>query len=73
MWLLNNKKHFSLKNTFKVALQYLFNEFILFKLNFKLDIDPKMRTLENLEKFLKKRVATLICHTNNFLFVFLTI
>ena len=42
-----------LKNTFKVALQYLFNVLILFNtvFNFKLKIDPKMRTFKNPEKF----------------------
>ena len=57
---------------FKVALQYLFNVFMLFnivfnlKLNFKLKIDPKMHNLRNLKviwktwkKILKKQVATL--------------
>ena len=52
-------KKFSLKNTFKVALQYLFKFFILintvfnFKLNFRLKIDPKMCTFKNLEEILK--------------------
>ena len=47
---------FLLKNTFKVALQYLFSVFILFnivynlKLNFKIKIDSKMRTFKNLEE-----------------------
>ena len=46
---------FFLKKILNVALQYLFNAFILFiivfnlKLNFKLKIDPKMRTFKNLE------------------------
>ena len=45
-----------IKITCKVPLQYLFNVFILFnivfnhKLNFKLKIDPKMRTFKNLEE-----------------------
>ena len=62
------RNFFFLKNTFKVALQYLFDVFIMFntnfKLNFKLKIDPNMLTCknqeENLEHFLKKRVATLL-------------
>ena len=37
----------------------LFNTVSYLKLNFKLKIDPKMCTFKNLEKFLKKRVATL--------------
>ena len=50
---------FSLTNTFEVALQYLFNVFILFntvfylKFNFKLKIDPKICTFKNLEEILK--------------------
>ena len=50
---------FFLKNTFKVAQQYFFNIFILFyigfnlQLNFKLKIDPKMRTFKNLEEIRK--------------------
>ena len=50
---------FFFKNTFKVALQYLFNVFIPFnvvfnpKLNFKLKIDPKMRTFKKLEEIFK--------------------
>ena len=57
---------------FKVALQYLFNVFILFntvsylKHNYKLKIDPKLCILKNLEEiwktwkiFLIKRVETL--------------
>ena len=45
---------FLLKNTFKVALQYLFNILILLnivfnhKLNFLLKIDPKKCTFKNL-------------------------
>ena len=56
---------FFLKKTFKAALQYLFNIFKLItivfnlKLNFKLNLDQKMRTFKNLEKILKKRVETL--------------
>ena len=52
----SSKIFFLLKNIFKVALQYLFNVFILFntilylKLNFKLKIDPKMCTFKNLEE-----------------------
>ena len=62
---MSSSKIFLLKNTFKVALQYIFNIFKLFntvsylKLNFKPKIDPKMCTFKNLEKFLKKQVATL--------------
>ena len=54
----HQKIHF-LKNTFKVALQYLFNVFILFnivfnlKLNFILKIDQKMRTFKNLDEIWK--------------------
>ena len=50
---------FILKNIFTVALEYLFNVFILFntasylKLNFKLKIEPKMYTFKNLEKIWK--------------------
>ena len=46
---------FLLKNTFKVALQYFFNVFILFKTvsYFKLKIDPKMCTFENQEEIWK--------------------
>ena len=64
----HHQKFFLLKNTFKVALQYLFNVIILLnivfnrKLNFKQKIDPKMRTfkkpgryLENLK--LKKKTS----------------
>ena len=46
-------------NTFKLALQYLFNVLLLFntvfyfKLNFKLKIDPKMSFFKNLEKIWK--------------------
>ena len=67
----HHQKYF-FKNTSKVTLQYLFNVFVLFspvsylKLNFKLKIDPKMGTFNNLEKILKKRVATLFleCETS---------
>ena len=51
-------KNFFLINTIKVALQYIFNDFILFnivfnlKLNFRQKIDPKMHTFKNLEKIL---------------------
>ena len=50
-----NIKFFLLKNTLKLAIQYLFNVVILIntvfslKLNFKLKIDPKIGTFENLE------------------------
>ena len=52
-------KSFLLKNISEVALQYLFNVFILYniisylKLNFKLKIDLKMCILKNLEEILK--------------------
>ena len=55
----HNKKNFSLKDTFEVILQYIFNVFIVFNIVFKLKVDPKMRTFKNLEKIKKKRVATL--------------
>ena len=48
-----------LKNIFKVAIQYLFNVFVLFntvsylKLSFKLKIDPKMFTFKILEEIWK--------------------
>ena len=48
-----------LKNIFKLALQYLFNVFILFntgsylKLNFKLKIEPKICTFKNVEEIWK--------------------
>ena len=54
----NQKKNF-LKNTFKVAIQYLFNVLLVFnivfylKLYFKLKIDPKMRSFNNLEEIFK--------------------
>ena len=63
---------FFLKSTFKIAKQYLLNIFILFyiviktKLNFKIKIDPKMRTFKNLEEIWKtwkkfrKKSATLL-------------
>ena len=56
---------FLIKNIFKVALHFLFNVFILFntvsyiEITLKLKIDPKMCTFKNLEKVLKKQVATL--------------
>ena len=71
-FLFNIRNFFLLKNTLKVALQYLYNLFILFKtvyyfqLNLKLKIDPKMCTFKNMKKFgkpgiiKKKRVTTLI-------------
>ena len=67
----SSSNNFFLKNSFKVALQYFFNVFILFnivsnlKLNFKLKMDPKMCTFKNLEKNQKNRVATLL---NQFLY-----
>ena len=51
--------NFFIKYTFEIALQYLFNVFILYntifylKLNFKLKIDPKMCTFKSLEEILK--------------------
>ena len=48
-----------IKNTFKVAFEYLFNVFILFntvsylKLSFKLKFYPKMCTLKTWIKFIK--------------------
>ena len=62
----HHQKIFFLQNAYKVALQRLFNNFILFnisfnlKFSFKLKIDPKMRTFKNMEEIWKKRVATLI-------------
>ena len=55
----HNQKIFFLKNTSKVALQYLFNVFVLFnivfnlKFNFKLKIDQKVRTFKNLKEIMK--------------------
>ena len=57
--LCHHQNFFFLKNTFKVALQYLFDVFKLFNivfnllLDFKLKIDPKIRTFKNLEEFWK--------------------
>ena len=56
---LSPSKMFILKNTFKVALQYHFNIFLL-ELNFKLEIELKMFTFENLEKIYQKHLATLL-------------
>ena len=55
MKLFCHHQHFLLKNTFKEALHYLFNVFILFNTvsNLKLKIDPKMCTFRNMEKILK--------------------
>ena len=55
---LSSSKIFLLKIIFKVALQYLFNVFILFntvylKLNFKLQTDPKVCNFKTWRKFLK--------------------
>ena len=56
-FLFNIRNFFLLKNTLKVALQYLYNLFILcktvyyFQLNLKLKIDPKMCTFKNMKKF----------------------
>ena len=53
----HHQNFFLLQNTFEVALQYLFNVFIMFNtvfyLNFKLEIDPKIFTFKNLEEILK--------------------
>ena len=52
---------FKLKNTFKVAYQYLFNVVVLLnivfslKLNFKLKIEPKTCTFKNVEEIFKKQ------------------
>ena len=46
-------KYFFLKNTSKLAYQYLFNVFILINIFFKLKEDPKMRAFKSLEKFWK--------------------
>ena len=56
---LSSPKKVLIKKTFKVTLQYLFNVFIQFntvsfiKVNFELEIDPKMITFENLEEICK--------------------
>ena len=63
MWIkfLSSSFFVFLKNTFRVALQFLFNVFILLnidfnlKLDFKLKIDQKMRTFKNLEEIWKTR------------------
>ena len=63
--LVNYQKKFLIKNTFKVVLWYLSNDFILlntvfnFKLSFKLKIHPKTRTFKNLEEISEKPVVTL--------------
>ena len=56
------------KNTFKVALQYLFNVYILFNSvsYFKLKINQKMCTLKNLEKIWRK-MAALSLFVQNFI------
>ena len=49
----HHQKLFLLKNIFKLALQYLFNVFMLFNTIFNLKllkIDQKMRIFKNLEK-----------------------
>ena len=64
----HHQKLFLLKNTFEVALQYLFNVFIIFntasflKLNFKLKIDQKMYTFNNLEEIFPKTSGNPDCH-----------
>ena len=56
---------FLLKSTFKVALEFFFNVFILsntvsyLKLNLKLKIDPKMYNFKNLEKICQRHLVTL--------------
>ena len=58
-YFLSSSNIFLLENTFKVALQYVFNVFKLLntvsylKLNFKLKIDSKMCNFKNLEEILK--------------------
>ena len=58
---MSSLKIFLLKNTFKVALQYLFNVFILLnivfnlKLNFKLKIVQKMNTFKRKPGKIKKK------------------
>ena len=55
----HHQKFFLLKNTFEVALQYLFNVLVLLntvfylKLKFKLKVDSKTSTFKNLEEILK--------------------
>ena len=54
---------FLLKSIFEIALQYVFNVFMLFltvfylKLNFMLKLDPKSCNFENLEETYKKPFA----------------
>ena len=57
----HHNKRFLLKNPFKETTQYLLNIFILFNTvsYFKPKTHRKKRTFKNLEKFKKKRVATL--------------
>ena len=61
---------FLLKNTVKIALQYLFNDFKLFnsffnlKLNFKLRKDPKKSILKTKRKFTKNIWQPHICYIN---------
>ena len=52
---MSQSKIFSLKNTFKVTLQYLFNVYRLYSTvsYFKLKVDQKMCTFKNLEEILK--------------------
>ena len=53
---LSSSKSFSLKNTSKLTLQYLFNVYIVFntnsyiRLELKLKIDQQMCTFKNLEE-----------------------
>ena len=62
---LSSSKNFFFKNTFKVAIQYLFIVLLVFniifylKLYFKLKIDPKMCSFNNLEEILKNLLATM--------------
>ena len=59
---LSSSKKIWSKNTFKVALLYLFDVVILLNtnFNFKLKIDSKTCTFKNLEEISQKPVATLI-------------
>ena len=73
---LSPSKFFFSKNIFKVALQYLFNVFILFnivfKLYFKLRKDPKIGTFKNLEKILKNKWQPCMLLKTNYIKVFNT-
>ena len=62
------KNFIFIKQLIQVALQYLFNVFIIFntasflKLNFKLKIDQKMYTFNNLEEIFPKTSGNPDCH-----------